>query len=162
MKEMSLVQLCSPSIWWLPLLLLDSLVISSPWRKFHLYGSNASIVKSLHTSLPFGSILQTFWVKEDCWLTCQPFFPCDPWVSWYSLNLAWASCLGIIHLLTLSVRMCLSGSQSGVPCGKLGDHRGHTNLAWFLERPHVFVQCICINCSGLMTQTAWNIRNNIK
>ena len=123
---MPLVQLC----WWLPLLLLDSLKISSPWREFHLYGSNASIVKSFHTSLPFGWCYSTdFLGKRRLLANVSTFYFRDPWVSWYSLNLAWASCLGIIHLLTLTVRICLLGSQLGVPCGKLGDRREYTNLA---------------------------------
>ena len=34
---------------------------------------------------------------------------CDPRVSWYSLNLAWASGLEIMHLFTPSMRLCLFG-----------------------------------------------------
>ena len=53
----------------------------------------------------------------------------DPCASRYSLNLAWASCPEIMHLLTPSMRSCLMGSKSCVPGGKLGVLRGQTSSA---------------------------------
>ena len=57
----------------------------------------------------------------------------DSWwqvVSPFSkLNLAWASCPEIMHLLTPPMRSCLLGSQSCIPGGKLGVLRGQTNSA---------------------------------
>ena len=45
---------------------------------------------------------------------------CGPRALWYSWNLAGASSLVITNLLTPSMRLCLSGSYSCVPGGKLG------------------------------------------
>ena len=51
---------------------------------------------------------------------------CGPRALWYSWNLARASSLVIIDLLTPSMRPCLSGSYSCVPGGKLGIFKGQT------------------------------------
>ena len=55
---------------------------------------------------------------------------CDPCASRNSLNLAWASCPEIMHLLTLSMRSCLLGSQSCVP-GGLARHGARNILSYF-------------------------------
>ena len=55
---------------------------------------------------------------------------CSPRALWCSWNLAWASSLVIINWLTPSMRLCLSGSYSCVPGGKLGIFKVQSISVW--------------------------------